>query len=468
MGSDFDGVRERADTLLGEHSADNHTPRTERLAIGAARELVIVDDAGRTYRLETRSLSIGRSSHCDVQLFDRSVSGVHARIVCTDEGWEIRDQRSTNGTWVDAIRVSTARLRPGVEIVVGRSVLRCTARNANEVIAREGPTSDALYGRSPAMSRLRRETASAATTPYPVLVHGESGTGKELVAHAIHQLRMKPRAPFVAINAGALPETLVEDELFGHEKGAFTGANTRRRGAFEQADGGVLFLDEVGELPLAQQAKLLRVLETWEVRRVGAETPIRVTVKLVCATHRDLHALAREGKFREDLLFRIAQHTLRVAPLRERIEDVPSLAKTLCDRVASELGREVILEDSALARLLAYEWPGNVRELLGVLRAAAARAPDARVGPEHLGDFAQRPRTTERQTEPPPAPVESVDALMIPRATTVALPSGDALLALLDSVGGSLSRLARLTGRSRSALRERVRKARAQREQGDV
>ncbi|MBL8683897.1 MAG: sigma 54-interacting transcriptional regulator [Myxococcales bacterium] len=464
MRNDFDGVRERAalESASERHEPSEGWPKTERLALGATRELALVDDAGRTYRLEVRALAIGRGSQCDIQLFDRSVSGVHARVVETDDGWEIRDQGSTNGTWVDSIRVTTARLRPGVEIVVGRSTLRCVARKVDESAPREGPTSEALYGRSVAMSRLRRETASAAITPYPVLVHGESGTGKELVARAVHQLRMKPRAPFVAINAGALPETLVEDELFGHEKGAFTGANARRRGAFEQADGGVLFLDEVGELPLAQQAKLLRVLETWEVRRVGAESPIRVHVKLVCATHRDLFALVREGRFREDLLFRIAQHTLRVAPLRERIEDLPSLARSLCERVAGELGRDVVLEDEALAKLLAYEWPGNVRELLGVLRAAASRAPDVRVGPEHLGDFAQRPRGNERQTEPPPPAIEPVESVVIPRAQSVNLPSGEALLALLDSVGGSLSRLARLTGKSRAALRERVKKARAQ------
>jgi two-component system response regulator GlrR len=464
MRSDFNGARESVQDSRGAafeaRPPEVDSLHTERLVLGVPRELALVDDAGRTHRLDTRALLIGRGSQCDIQLFDRSVSTTHARVVATDEGWEIRDQGSTNGTWVDSVRVTSARLRAGLEIVLGRSAMRCVARKADETATRDAPTSDALYGRSFAMARLRRETAAAATTPYPVLIHGESGTGKELVARAVHLLRRTPKAPFVAINAGALPETLVEDELFGHEKGAFTGANSRRRGAFEQADGGVLFLDEVGELPLSQQAKLLRVLETWEVRRVGAESPIRVTVKLVCATHRDLHELVREGRFREDLLFRIAQHTLRVAPLRERLEDLPPLCRTLCERVSRELGRDVILEDAALARLLAYEWPGNIRELLGVLRAAASRAPDVRVGPEHLGDFAQRSRPAERKTEPPaPSPVEPMDRVTIPKPTMV-LPDGEALLALLDAAGGSLSRLARLTGKSRAALRERLKKAR--------
>jgi transcriptional regulator with GAF, ATPase, and Fis domain len=340
-------------------------------------------------------------------------------------------------------------------------VLACVALDPQRdaLGPREPVGTEGLFGASEPMRALRREMLTAARTPWPVLIRGESGTGKELVAHALHRSGPRAKAPLVALNAGALPENLVESELFGHERGAFTGANARRRGAFELADGGVLFLDEVGELPLPQQAKLLRVLETGELRRVGSETPLRVGVKFVCATHRDLWAMAAAGTFREDLLWRIAQHTLRVAPLRDRMEDVPSLARELCDRVSRELGREVLIEDRALARLLRYDWPGNVRELLGVLRAAAARAPDARVGEEHLGDFEARGRAMTRVTERPPAPAPAVLSSSSAKKSQREFPDGDALLALLDSAG-SIAALSRILGRSRSALLERVRKAR--------
>jgi two-component system response regulator GlrR len=419
---------------------------------------------GRTERLGPRGLTLGRASSCELQLLDRSVSSLHARIVATSDGFELRDERSTNGTFVDGVRVTTARLRPGLEIALGRSVLTCVAldprRDQRE--PRESVGTEGVFGASEPMRALRREMLTAARTPWPVLIRGESGTGKELVAHALHRSGPRAKAPLVALNAGALPENLVESELFGHERGAFTGANARRRGAFELADGGVLFLDEVGELPLAQQAKLLRVLETGELRRVGSETLLRVGVKFVCATHRDLWAMAAAGTFREDLLWRIAQHTLRVAPLRDRMEDVPSLARELCDRVSRELGREVILEDRAIARLLRYDWPGNVRELLGVLRAAAARAPDARVGEEHLGDFEAHGRAMSRVTERPPAP-SPAPASSGAKKSQREFPDGDALLALLESAG-SIAALSRILGRSRSALLERVRKARKSRD----
>ncbi len=474
MQKDFDGGSMGALGFEGERttvrSMEDRVTRTERLAVGSRTDLSLVFFDGTTVGLAERELTIGRAVSCDVTLLDRSVSALHARVIATEHGYEIHDLASTNGTWIDGVRVSSARLRPGIELALGRSVVRCVQRSRSDRRGAESdergtPVDAPLLGASDAMRRVRREVAHAAATPYAVLVCGESGSGKELVAQAIHRSGSLRSAPFIAINAGAIPETLVESELFGHERGAFTGANARRRGAFEQAHNGVLFLDEVGELPLAQQAKLLRVLETGELRRLGSEAAVQVNVKLVCATHRDLQAMAAEGRFREDLLWRIEQHTVRVPALRERLEDLPSLARRLCERVAAELGRPLLIEDRAIARLLAYEWPGNVRELLAVLRSAAARAPDVRIGAEHLGDFECRGRSLGRKSEPPPQAIEppTVERASVAPPPKSPMPEGEALLALLGTLGGSLSALARATGRSRAALRERVRKAQSER-----
>jgi DNA-binding NtrC family response regulator len=439
--------------------------QTDRMARGLEQPLALVPAQGPPIPLGGRTLTIGRDRSADVALGDRAVSLWHAAIYALDGGWEIRDEGSTNGTWVDGVRVRSARLRPGLEIVVGRSVLRCEyvgagiswagSRGAGRDCAElTGPLA-ALSGESEGMRALRRECAVAAQTPYSVLIRGASGSGKELVAQSLRRAGPFADGPFVALNAGSIPESLVESELFGHERGAFTGASGRRRGAFELADGGVLFLDEVGELPLAQQAKLLRVLETGELRRVGAESARTVAVKFVCATHRDLEAMVLAGAFRADLLWRIAQHTVRVPPLRERLEDLPALCAELCRRISRELGHPVRIGATAIARLLRYEWPGNVRELLAVLRAAASRADGARIEAEHLDDFESRGRALVVGGTP-----RATGALKIARPQP--MPDGDGLLRMLEQAG-SLAALARLTGRSRSALRARVQRVMASR-----
>lgn len=244
---------------------------------------------------------------------------------------------------------------------------RLSAR-VRELEAREDAETP-LVGSGPSMARLRAALARIAPVPSPVLILGESGTGKELVARELHRLGAHPEEPFLALNAGALPEALVESELFGHEKGAFTGAVATRRGAFESAGRGTLFLDEIAELPLAAQAKLLRVLEGREITRVGATTPLAVHARVVAATHRDLDAEVRAGRFREDLLFRLNVHVLRVPPLRERREDLPELAERLVASVAGRLGVPPRpLAPATLELLAAHDWRrNNVRELRNVL-----------------------------------------------------------------------------------------------------
>lgn len=262
---------------------------------------------------------------------------------------------------------------------------RALAGRVRELEAREeGETP--LVGSGPSMGRLRASLARVAPIPSPVLVVGESGTGKELVARELHRLGAHPHEPFLALNAGALPEALVESELFGHEKGAFTGAASARRGAFEAAGKGTLFLDEIGELPPAAQAKLLRVLETREVTRLGATRPVPVAARVVAATHRDLDAEVREGRFREDLLYRLNVHVLRVPPLRERMEDLPELTGRLLESVASRLGMAPRpLDPGTLEVLARHEWRrNNVRELRNVLERMLIASDSPVLGPLDL------------------------------------------------------------------------------------
>jgi DNA-binding NtrC family response regulator len=228
-----------------------------------------------------------------------------------------------------------------------------------------------LIGQSPALGRVLEQVGLVAATASTVLISGETGTGKELVARAIHQRSSRSKGLFVTVNCAALPETLVESELFGHEKGAFTGALTRRTGRFEQADGGTLFLDEIGELPLETQAKLLRVLQSGEFERVGGERTLKTDVRVIAASNRDLEQAAREGAFRSDLYHRLAIFPIHLPPLRERREDIPLLAAYLLTRKARRLGRKIDhLPAEIVDRLQSYEWPGNVRELENVLERA--------------------------------------------------------------------------------------------------
>jgi len=226
-----------------------------------------------------------------------------------------------------------------------------------------------LVGASPAMQRLKDAIARVAKIPSPVLIVGESGSGKELVARELHRLGARPNGPFVALNSGALPESLVEDELFGHERGAFTGANVLRKGAFEAAAGGTLFLDEIGELPLPAQAKLLRVIEQRQISRLGGNRTIPVDARVVAATNRDLEAEVAAERFRQDLLYRLNVHVLRVPALRERLSDVPALVEELVTTTCARFGvRPKQVDAAALESLLAYEWKrNNVRELRNVV-----------------------------------------------------------------------------------------------------
>ncbi len=239
-----------------------------------------------------------------------------------------------------------------------------------------------LIGRSVAMQEIYRTIARLTTADLTVMVNGESGTGKELVARALHDYGRRRAAPFVAINMAAIPRELIESELFGHERGAFTGATNRNQGRFEQAAGGTLFLDEIGDMPHEAQTRLLRVLQEGEFTTVGGRTPIRANVRIVAATHRDLRQAIRNGQFREDLFYRLNVVPIRLPPLRERVEDIPVLARHFLDR-AKEMGLPgKSLDQGALDRLRTHRWPGNVRELENLMRRLAALYPQETITEE--------------------------------------------------------------------------------------
>jgi DNA-binding NtrC family response regulator len=250
---------------------------------------------------------------------------------------------------------------------------------------------DAIIGRCPAMLELYKAIGRVAGQDVPVLIMGESGTGKELVARAIYQHSARAQAPFLAINCAAIPDALLESELFGHEKGSFTGAERRRIGKFEQCHGGTLFLDEVGDMSLATQAKVLRLLQEQAFERVGGNETVRTDVRLIAATHRDLEAWSSQGKYRPDLYYRLGVFTVHLPPLRERGDDLPMLVQHYVRRFGPQLGKEAReVSPEAMERLRGYPWPGNIRELQSVLKQALLRSTGPVLVPAFLPELGHR------------------------------------------------------------------------------
>ncbi|ATE62721.1 sigma-54 interaction domain-containing protein [Thauera sinica] len=307
-----------------------------------------------------------------------------------------------------------------------------------------------LIGRAPAFRRMLELVMRVAPSDASVLLQGESGTGKELVAAAVHQASRRADRPFVVVDCSGLPETLFESELFGHERGAFTGAVARKTGLVEAASGGTLFLDEVGDIPLGMQVKLLRLLETGTYRRVGSTELRRADVRLVSATHRPLQQMIREGRFRQDLYFRINTFPIRVPPLRERTGDLPLLASSLLERVAPHRG--LALSPAALRMLAAYPFPGNVRELRNVLERASLMCDGEVIGPGHLAEEVRRPASLPADEagggQGAPAADATPDLGEIQR---------QALLQALRGHRGSRRELARKLGMSERTLYRRLR-----------
>jgi DNA-binding NtrC family response regulator len=310
-------------------------------------------------------LTVGSDVTNDVHVDDATVSRFHCEVIIDGEGARVRDLRSRNGTSVDGLFVKEAYLRAGSTLKLGRTSMRCELPGElNRLPISERSEMGGLVGCSVAMRAtfavLERVAASNAT----VLIEGETGSGKGAVAEALHGASDRAGRPFVVLDVGALPPSLVESELFGHERGAFTGAVDRRLGVFEEASGGTVFLDEIGELPLPLQPKLLRVLEERRVRRVGANLEQPVDVRVIAATHRDLRVEVNEQRFRSDLYYRVAVVRVAIPPLRERLEDIPVLVDHLLAKLGADPRVAAQLRTPEFLRQLAQQaWPGNVREL---------------------------------------------------------------------------------------------------------
>jgi transcriptional regulator with GAF, ATPase, and Fis domain len=333
-------------------------------------EVVAGPDAGHTEVCGSSTVLIGRAG-AHLVLNDRKVSGMHCEIHLEEAGYRLRDLGSTNGTYCNGLRVVEAYVQPGVTIALGDSVVRFTPLGDSvEMPLWNESRMCGLIGGSPLMRRLFDDIARIAATNATVLVTGETGAGKELVAEAIHERSPRADGPFVVLDCGAVPPRLFEDQLFGHEEGAFTGANRRAIGVFEAAHGGTLFVDEIGELPLDMQPKLLRAVETRRIRRIGGTEPIDCDVRLVAATNRDLAVEVNRGGFRADLYYRVAVAKLHVPPLRDRIDDLDALATHFAELAGGPTVDPLPAEFFTWART--HAWPGNVRELRNAVERAVA------------------------------------------------------------------------------------------------
>jgi len=411
---------------------------TERLDLFRSRaQLVIIagiGSEGKRISVNGSPIHIGSADDNDLVIPDKAVSARHCRFEPGESGLVIRDLGSRNGTFVNGVRVITALLSEGAMVRVGRTTLRIVARSDRGLGKPEE-----MVAESPAMLEILDEVQSMAALSWPVLIFGESGTGKEHIARALHKAGPRRHETFVALNAGGLPRELIESELFGHERGSFTGASTVHKGMFEQANRGTIFLDEIGELPLDMQARLLRTVESGEIRRVGGETNIRADVRVVCATNRNLRAMVAAGQFREDLYYRLARFVIEIPPLRSRPEDIEALTGHFLNRIASEVGPRQVNQE-AMVQLLGYSWPGNVRELFNVLATACAS-------------------TSALQLES--ADIERAFVRVGGVSAGGKNVTPDALRQALQNHGGNLSATARALGMARTTLRDRLKAASA-------
>ncbi len=408
-----------------------------RVIDGPDRGAVVLDTSGE--------IACGTADGNTLVLSDPTVSRYHVLITATAQGAHLRDVGSTNGVFLGEHRVESAWIEAGAVLKLGLTSLRFEygEDDASEPLSADDRFGRAI-GRSIAMRRVFEALPRIAASDATVLIQGETGTGKTLLAEAIHQAGPRRRAPFVVIDCGAIPPTLIESELFGHEKGAFTGATSTRVGAIESAAGGTVFFDEIGELPLDLQPRLLRVIEDRMVKRVGGRDQIRVDVRVIAATHQDLRAAVNRGGFRSDLYYRLNVVSLRLPPLRERREDIPLLVESFYEQFTGLPGAPQDLLDE-LSRL---DWPGNVRELRAAVERAVLLGDPAlwrALADETRGDVAA------------PAPSEPFDdSLSFRAAKERALVRWERgyIAELLSRHNGNLSRAARAARMDRTHLRE--------------
>jgi DNA-binding NtrC family response regulator len=340
---------------------------------------------GKEFVISGDVIRIGKVDENDLVLPEETVSRVHCEILRDQKGHLLRDLHSTNGTFLDGAEIREAYIRAGSVITVGTVQLKFQPFEERiEILPSDHERLGELVGKSLKMREIFGLVERIAATEATVLIEGETGTGKDLVARTLHSLSKRKNQPFIVVDCGAVSGTLIESELFGHEKGAFTGAATTRQGAFELAHGGTIFLDELGELSLDLQPKLLRVLEQREIRRVGGNRTIKVDIRVIAATKQDLQREVQKGKFREDLYFRLSVVPIRTPSLRERKEDIPIIVTSILERMAKDGASPRQIDEATMNSLIAHDWPGNVRELRNVLERGVYLSPSTGTAPVKL------------------------------------------------------------------------------------
>ena len=449
---------------LPGHEHTGHTLVVEtRTSLKVRRCKLVVQAgpaAGRALVSENERIRIGNArvneaAGLDLPFDDKKVSRQHCEIVFTDRGYLLVDNQSTNGTWLDGKRVERAYLSPGSTITVGDSSIVFTPHDEEIVVDPDKSGFFAgMVGRSLKMRQIFGLLRKIAPMDVSVIATGETGTGKELVAHALHEHSERRKGPFVVLDCGSIPENLIESELFGHEKGAFTGATSARAGAFERAQGGTIFLDEVSELRLDMQPRLLRVLENRQVRRVGGSQVIDVDCRVVAATNRDLARCVQEGTFREDLYFRLSVIHVALPSLRSRREDVPHLVlHALAQPEVVQRHGHKRVTPAAMAILQAYAWPGNVRELMNVVSHLLTFSEGPDVDVQHLP-----PRLTGAGPGQQPLPFNEHLGFHEAKERLLESFEREYLGALLQRCEGNVSRAARESGLHRKSIERLVKK----------
>jgi len=401
-------------------------------------------DGGKELVIQKPLVTIGTLPGCDLVLTDPTVSRRHAEVEERSDGYLLRDHNSTNGTFLDGVKVREAYLSSGSVIRLGQTEMTFSPLEERiDILQSSADRFGELIGSSSSLREVYGILERIAPTDVTVLLEGETGTGKELAARAVHSHSRRANSPFVVIDCGAVAPNLIESELFGHEKGAFTDAVKARQGAFELADGGTIFLDEIGELSLELQPKLLRALDQRETKRVGADRPVTVNVRVISATNKELDKEVKAGRFREDLFYRLSVVRVSMPPLRKRKEDIETIAGHLLEGISSEIGKKITgLSPEALAALMAYSWPGNVRELKNVLGRSAALCDGKRIEAKDL--FLSQGKKT--------ATFEGLSGKTLEEIEKAAIH------ATLKSVDGNKTEAAKVLGIAYSTLYEKMKK----------
>jgi len=432
--------------VVEDRPTDVVTSRVASFTFRRFRVTVTGADTPAEATSDGTELTIGTAEGNQLVLSDPTVSRHHCAIRVSPRGFQLVDLGSTNGTWLAGFRIDSAYLKPATTFRVGSMTVRFDWLDdeIREELSADDRFGDAL-GQSPAMRRIFAMAAKVAAADITVLLEGETGTGKGLLADLIHRQSQRASGPFVVVDCGAIPPTLIESELFGHEKGAFTGAHAARIGAFEAAQGGTVFLDEIGELPLDLQTKLLRALEERTIKRVGSTRPVRLDVRVIAATNRDLREAVNAGRFRADVYYRLAVVRMRLPPLRDRREDIPLLVNHYYRIFTGD--DAAVAPASLVTPLAAQGWPGNVRELRSAVERAVLMADP--VWSE-----------SEPEESPPSSSPAFDDRLSFREAKERAVAAWERryLTELVERNAGNLSRAARAARMDRAHLRELLRR----------